>query len=380
MVISTQGQKQSVLLLSTYNEVPKTLPDIPEGLAARRFPSLQHCFKNAAPLCIYIRSCKLCSLAFSARDELSTLRDVHPDVYADFVRGNFVVQKSNRKFSTIGLDHAHEQSNKILKQTVHGLNCDVQNLWTQAAPEIASILTQKDPVDIAPHHEDNASHDAMLQTRINECCNTNKIEQKYLMQIIAFVHWKIEERNCMKSSINRDYCRLWCRKFCFCVFCETTEKLSFMSSKDEASFLGCMCSVLTARKQAVLEALEFEVMNTPPTFVRSGKLHFGQKSRLMDAFRKAGSMVSWPQAGDALVFDLSHIVMSTSASTFAELFNKVWQKICQHGHYARIDIVCDNYKDCNELKGATHSARGCDGTQMVFSPESLIPPNFIRSL
>ena len=94
--------------------------------------------------------------------ELSTLRDVHPDVYAEFVRGNFVVQKSNRKFSTIGLDHAHEQSNKILKQTVHGLNCDVQNLWTHAAPEIASILTQKGPVDIAPHHEDNASHDAMF--------------------------------------------------------------------------------------------------------------------------------------------------------------------------------------------------------------------------
>ena len=48
-------------------------------------------------------------------------------------------------------------------------------------PEIASILTQKDPVDIAPHHEHNASHDAMffndikkLQARINECCNPFK--------------------------------------------------------------------------------------------------------------------------------------------------------------------------------------------------------------
>ena len=133
--------------------------------------------------------------------------------------------RGNRKFSTIGLDHAHEQSNKILKQTVHGLNCDVQNLWTHAAPEIASILTQKDPVDIAPHHEDNASHDAIffndikkLQARINECCNpfkesdtliklNSRAEVSHADQsaIIAFVHWKIEERNCMKSSINRDY-------------------------------------------------------------------------------------------------------------------------------------------------------------------------------
>ena len=335
--------------------------------------------------------------------ELSTLRDVHPDVYAEFVRGNFVVQKSNRKFSTIGLDHAHEQSNKILKQTVHGLNCDVQNLWTHAAPEIASILTQKDPVDIAPHHEDNASHDAMffndikkLQARINECCNPFKDSDTLIkLNSRAEISHADQCNHSIRSLENRgkelyeefyqsrllQFTRplsekIVVQKVLLPRFCETAEKLSFMSPKDEASFLGSMCSVLTARKQAVLEALEFEVLNTPPTFVRSGKLHFGQKSRLMDAFRKAGSTVSWPQAGDALVVDLSHIVMSTSASTFAELFNKVWQKICQHGHYARIDIVCDNYKDCNELKGATHSARGCDGTQLVFSPESLIPPNF----
>ena len=40
---------------------------------------------------------------------------VDPEVHAEFMMGHFVVQKSRRKFSLMAKDHAHEQSNKILR-------------------------------------------------------------------------------------------------------------------------------------------------------------------------------------------------------------------------------------------------------------------------
>jgi len=39
----------------------------------------------------------------------------HPTLWAQFMNGNFVADKSGRLFSKIALDHAHEQLNATLK-------------------------------------------------------------------------------------------------------------------------------------------------------------------------------------------------------------------------------------------------------------------------
>jgi hypothetical protein len=52
---------------------------------------------------------KLCMVQLSKR---------HPQVYSEFLMGNFVVQRSLHKFSLIGKDQSHEQSNKSLQ--AHG--------------------------------------------------------------------------------------------------------------------------------------------------------------------------------------------------------------------------------------------------------------------
>ena len=39
----------------------------------------------------------------------------HPDVYEQFIKGNFVVQRSEAKYSLMAKDQSHEQSNKMLK-------------------------------------------------------------------------------------------------------------------------------------------------------------------------------------------------------------------------------------------------------------------------
>ena len=43
------------------------------------------------------------------------LAQQNPEVHAEFMKGNFVVQKSRRKFSLMAKDQAHEQSNEILQ-------------------------------------------------------------------------------------------------------------------------------------------------------------------------------------------------------------------------------------------------------------------------
>ena len=44
-----------------------------------------------------------------------SLKEHHPDLYAEFMKGNFTVKKSKHAFSAIAVDHAHEQNNALVK-------------------------------------------------------------------------------------------------------------------------------------------------------------------------------------------------------------------------------------------------------------------------
>ena len=47
--------------------------------------------------------------------DMVQLKDCHPDIFKEFMNGHFVVQRSLHKFSLIGKDQSHGQSNKILQ-------------------------------------------------------------------------------------------------------------------------------------------------------------------------------------------------------------------------------------------------------------------------
>ena len=48
------------------------------------------------------------------RDMIS-LKESHPGIFEEFLEGNFVVKNTQRNFSSIPIDHAHEQNNKCVK-------------------------------------------------------------------------------------------------------------------------------------------------------------------------------------------------------------------------------------------------------------------------
>ena len=45
-----------------------------------------------------------------------SLKQLHPDVYTEFLKGKFVVKKSKRAFSAIAIDQVHEQNNASVKE------------------------------------------------------------------------------------------------------------------------------------------------------------------------------------------------------------------------------------------------------------------------
>ena len=91
-----------------------------------------------------------------------------------FSQGHFAVQISNREFSKIHYDQAHEQANKVIKSIrgpisfVNRAKDDLQRRWEVAGPEIVEYLENVEKKlkpekteGIQPHHEDNPSMNSM---------------------------------------------------------------------------------------------------------------------------------------------------------------------------------------------------------------------------
>ena len=78
--------------------------------------------------------------------DLKSLSSTNSTIYAGFLEGNFLVTKTLRNFSSIPIDHAHEQNKKLMKENggAIGLTEDTAELtrWMICGPEIASIVNE----------------------------------------------------------------------------------------------------------------------------------------------------------------------------------------------------------------------------------------------
>ena len=98
--------------------------------------------------------------------DMVQLRERHPEVYEELLKGNFVVQRTSHKFSLIGKDQSHEQSNKKLQ--AHGgavglyENPEALTLFMLAGPECSRCVTEFESVldtertSVAHHEEGKA--------------------------------------------------------------------------------------------------------------------------------------------------------------------------------------------------------------------------------
>ena len=75
---------------------------------------------------------------------MAELPTKHPEIAKRFSDGNFTIQKTNRVFSAIPVDQAHEQNNGYIKGDggAVGLtdNPNALQHWMIAGPEVARII------------------------------------------------------------------------------------------------------------------------------------------------------------------------------------------------------------------------------------------------
>ena len=95
--------------------------------------------------------------------DLLNLQRTSEDTYKEFMKGNFVTQKTNNRFSAMAHDQVHEQLNAMVKGDggVIGIteNDDTLRRWSVAGPETARVLAEysegrsKEPNIEGNHHE-----------------------------------------------------------------------------------------------------------------------------------------------------------------------------------------------------------------------------------
>ena len=79
------------------------------------------------------------------RDKV-TLKDVHPKVFAEFLKGNFVVKKTAHRFSAIAIDQGHEKDNAAVKDDGGAVGLpDIPaalTRWMVSGPQMARVINE----------------------------------------------------------------------------------------------------------------------------------------------------------------------------------------------------------------------------------------------
>lgn len=97
--------------------------------------------------------------------DMTTLKQTHPSVAAEFLKGNFVVKMTNHNFSALPIDQAHEQHNAIVKGGGGAIglteNPSALRRWTIAGPEVSRLVMQFETMvnfetpQTTKHHDEN---------------------------------------------------------------------------------------------------------------------------------------------------------------------------------------------------------------------------------
>ena len=126
--------------------------------------------------------------------DLMALHSTCPDVYVQFLKGNFSFQKSNGRFSKIALDQVHEQNNEKINGAsgaAHLLDrADVSGFeqWETCTPEIARIIESleenreaKTSEDLdKPHNEERSAFQRNFAAdvkKVYDCFHVNFLKK-----------------------------------------------------------------------------------------------------------------------------------------------------------------------------------------------------------
>ena len=324
----------------------------------------------------------------------------HPDVCAEFRDGAFVVHKTKRLFSSIALDHAHEQVNAIVKGEggAVGLteNPAALRRWMVAGPELSRMVDEFEEAISAKesqkHHEQNpatqsafakdvlslvssfeelgnpfkengeeltALHtkDVMNEEVVHTVRNARQMGEQ---QCKAFFKERLEDKTkLLKDTLKKNNLPMF------------NDRGKKILSKDKAkvTVLKEDCTLFSRLYIAcqncdgnLEDFFKFENQPWPPSLSQLGQLRGGTKADLVTCLSDVSSQVMEQPSVDAIILDGAVVVQMLqpkAVSTFEEYFESVFAPyiLRKLNDVKRLDIVWDVYKD-NSLKKATREKRG----------------------
>lgn len=334
------------------------------------------------------------------------------------------MSKSNRKFSCISIDQAHEQLNAAIKGDggAIGLTENESTLarWVTAGPEIVRTLLQFEGQQQSNHHDikhheqtpffqrrfrdhviklvdvfeeetpfSAASNDDLLVLCEHTFANpavrdtVRSAEQIGKQQLNQFV----SERLCGSVSISEPLSRNKLPLFNFkpCSKSRSAKGLKLMQLKTDCELFSRLYVACQSRDGNLEEFFRHENHPYPPALSNLGALRFGSKSDLLSCV--CSDAQSMPDlsgiVADAMIVDGAVAVQMLKpgcAKTFDEYRVKIFcpflRSLLQKVN--RIDFVFDTYV-ADSLKSACREKRG-SGLKIQVSDTTKIPQNWQQFL
>ena len=351
--------------------------------------------------------------------DMKLLPSTHPDLYNEFLKGHFTVQKSKKSGVNIALDHAHEQENAKIKGEggAVGLFQDEKALrrWMVAGPETARLIEEfeacanpkKLPQDVK-HHDQTAALQQNFKTSVNKMVekmeelgnpfledsgNLFAVDTKDVMgddvikalktaRHVGKTQFEQFSSEILLSKDNKPITDT-VSKNKIQTFSNDTKKVSDKSVVENLkadSKLFSEMYISTQRRQGDMsEFFSHENNEFPPSLSRNGHLREGTKSDLIDCLLKECTISGTQPSVDAKILDgpaVVQLLRPRACRTFGDYATDVFIPYITHQLETcrRLDIVWDVYQP-NSLKRGTRQRRG-QGIRRKVVPNSPIPANW----
>ena len=354
--------------------------------------------------------------------DLLALQKKCPSIHAEFLKGNFVTQKSKHKFSALAHDQVHEQLNAVVKGDggIIGIteNDAALRRWMIAGPETARVLIEYNdyqPInknDTARHHEQIPSVQKMFLSHVKNVTEVMEelgnpfadastdlysLETKQIMSkrvveavrsaedmgIMQYQKFVVSRINSTTTAFNDTIHKnnLPLLNSISVKKSNTTSKVSNL--QNDVQLFSRMYISCQSRESDMDAFFAHENHAWPPSLASNGIMHHTSKSDLLECLEP---LVPHPESipkvdvkiidGAALVHMLDPHKSSIPIRTFRDYSQLVFLPYIKHilRDVVRVDVVWDIYKE-NSLKTQTRQDRG-SGNHIRVDNTTKIPANW----
>ena len=346
-----------------------------------------------------------------------------PDVIKEQLSKFWVIQKSERKFSSIPIDQAHEQNNALVKGSggAVGLteNPEAFARWMVSGPEQARLLKEfeadlpnsndeNDGESSYAHHEQGLSSQKAFQKQIQnlavtisemgnpftddspelialdtrDCANESVVTTVRTIEDIGSARYKeyvqkviTDKKVSINDPIKKNSLPLFKRQTPL-LRSKTSEELSAL--KNDRNLFSRLYIASQHRDGNLEDFFKHENQPYPPSLSQFGRMRFGKKSDLLKCL-EVSTQQSPPSTYDVKIFDgaaIVHALLPGTAITFSQYADKVFLSFLKTelSLSSRIDVVWDAYRS-DSLKEATREKRG-KGKRKKVGESTKLPRNW----